>query len=188
MSLKRRAGLNYAASAKLLLFLAFIFNGPFLRGLGATARLSLFHIPVETITSPECVTSVTLFFFYALYNIFPVKKRYCPFNFPIVRREFVFPEGNSTLLSVTAFLDGPVHLAVRIFFCDGISLIVQFLTSADADFHLAPSILVEIHVQRNDGETGLLDLSRDFVDFSAVEKQLSFPKGLHVEAVALFEG
>ena len=53
---------DYAASAKLLLFLAFIFNGPFLRGLGATARLSLFHIPVETITSPECVTDVTLFF------------------------------------------------------------------------------------------------------------------------------
>ena len=92
------------------------------------------------------------------------------------------------LLSVTAFLDGPVHLAVRIFFFFGISLIVQFLTSADADFHLAPSLLVEVHVQRNDGETGLLDLSRDFVDFSAVEKQLSFPKGLHVEAVALFEG
>lgn len=84
VSLKRRAGLNYAASAKLLLFLAFIFNGPFLRGLGATARLSLFHIPVETITSPECVTDVTLFFFYELYNIFPVKKRYCAFNFPIV--------------------------------------------------------------------------------------------------------
>lgn len=89
---------------------------------------------------------------------------------------------------MTAFLDGPVHLAVRIFFCDGISLIVQLLTSANADFHLAPPILVEVHVQRNDGETGLLDFPRDFVDFSAVEKQLSFPKGFHVEAVALFKG
>ena len=87
-----------------------------------------------------------------------------------------------------AFLDGPVHLAVRIFFCDGISLIVQLLTSANADFHLTPPILVELHVQRNDCETGLLDFPRDFVDIPAVKKQLSFPKGLHVEAVALFKG
>ena len=45
---------NYAANAKLLLFLAFIFNVSFLTQTGQTAaRLSGFHAPVETFTSPN---------------------------------------------------------------------------------------------------------------------------------------
>ena len=49
-----RAGLNYAASANELLFLAFIFNVSLLTQTGQTAaRFSGFYTPVETSTSPN---------------------------------------------------------------------------------------------------------------------------------------
>jgi len=57
---RKRAGLNYAASAKLFVLLAFIFNVSLLTQTGQTAaRLSGFHTPVETSALPYLLSGIS---------------------------------------------------------------------------------------------------------------------------------
>ena len=74
------------------------------------------------------------------------------------------------------------HVALLRLGLEGIALVVKSLASADSKLKLYVAML-EIQLQRNDGEAFRLGLHAQLLDLLAVDKQLAVATGIMVEAV-----
>ena len=76
-----------------------------------------------------------------------------------------------------------MKIAFVLFFLDSIAFVMQFFASAKSEFDFDESVL-KVHFERNERVTLLLDFSAEFVDFGAVEEQLSRATGVNVVVTA----
>ena len=88
---------------------------------------------------------------------------------------------------ITAALerDGPRHFPLFSFALDGFALVVLLLSLAQRQGDLRPTIL-EVELQRNQGQAALLDRTDHLLDFSAVQQELPATDRIVVVAIALF--
>ena len=90
-----------------------------------------------------------------------------------------------SLQELAPCFDCAVNLSVRILLCDGVSLVVELFAPGQADLELAASVLVQIYVQRDERQTGNLELADKLADLALVHEKLAGAERLDVEAIAL---
>ena len=88
------------------------------------------------------------------------------------------------LLSVVSH--AALNISLGVFFGDGFSLVIVFLTAAEADLKLGSSVLVDIELKGNKSHALLGELSCELADLLLMEKKLSVAERIHVKTVPLF--
>ena len=94
---------------------------------------------------------------------------------------------SSALAAVRLVFHAAFDLAVGFGFGDGVSLIIEFLTAAEAEFDFDAGAF-EVNRKGHEGIALLADESRQFHDLPLMHEQAALPQGLTVEDVPMLVG
>ena len=88
-------------------------------------------------------------------------------------------------LTLASRLERALDLALGVALLHGIALVVELLATRKGDLHLDKALIVEIHLQRNDGEPLFLSLLLKVSDLLFMQEQLAAPIWIAVVDIAL---
>src|SRR5215207_11378745 len=93
------------------------------------------------------------------------------------------PTRGRSLLTLLPHQSAPLSIPVALLL--GLALVAERLAARQAELDLRATLVVEVQLQRHDGQPFPLHGSDELVDLSLVQEELSGPLSLVVEAVGL---